>query len=98
MAYDSRHADIDDDEQNDKCELSYLPPGVEDCQDAVHGMLALTVKQLLWINIKISYDNVRIKPVFWGQTGGHSDMKLRVANSGAEVNRTVKRKVEYGIR
>lgn len=87
-----------DDEENKGAERSVLPPGLDSTEDRPQGLLTLTVKKLLWMNIKVSLDHVRLKPVFWGQKPGDPEVMLRAANAGPEVNRTVKRRAEFEVR
>jgi hypothetical protein len=88
----------EEEEENAGVERAVLPPGLTSEQDIPAGILQLTIKKLLWLNIKVSVDNIRFKPVFWGEKQPNEPMLLRAANTGTEVRRTVKRKAEYEVR
>jgi hypothetical protein len=87
-----------EDEENQGAERGVLPPGLTSEHDAACGMFELSVKKLLWLAAKVAVDNLRFKPVFWGERSPDVHVLLRAGNAGTEVRRTVKRKVEYEVR
>lgn len=87
-----------EEEENTGVERGALPPGLTSDKDLPSGLLEFSIKKLLWLSVKVSVDNIRFKPVFWGEKNPDVQILLRAANTGTEVTRTVKRKAEYLIR
>ena len=63
-----------------------LPPMSESIESNIFGMFRIKAGQLLWLNAGINHNNIKLKPVFFGQND--TPFLLRASNTSLDEETT----------
>jgi hypothetical protein len=75
---------------------SFLPPGTQSVDLPVAGLLNLSIGKLLDLKSTANFDNIKIKPVFWGES--EAPFLLRATNTCLSESDIVSRAGRYLVK
>ena len=76
--------------------VGVLPPGIDKFHKDVYGIFRLSIGDLQWLNSATNYDNIKFRPVFWGE--GETRVLLRAKNTCLEEMGVVFHEAKFEIR